>query len=528
MSKDAEDTKAALRMLCQSLAVGTDPAKAVHVDDAFLRRLAAAGRAQHAVPGGGTVRGYQSVGTILNAFSGSPPFSVRFMETVGRDMIAYDRESYAQWRGKPVAKDLGKWTPINNLGTWAPLGDLTRHYDLGPLLNPRQQLPAVPYDGRTDVLGSLLSVAAADSKGAQALLDYTPAGQHKSYLEYLLHERRSVWARTDHGASLGQTMRAAMSGHDGTSQKLFKEMTELVGNDVRQFYSYDKDHKLKFTDPHGQADDLSGMRYSLGEIMRAHLEDLDNSLAANKMGLKGPLDPADIDALFAEVAQDDQVFAALVRDQVGRTRAQIDRQYATGKGIDALLISEGNLFGHLLAMRREVLISHGVKVDAANAQMKSYIDQGIGLVPVPYADLFGNVSKGVYEQAVTSGYGKVGDWLAKQGEQGGGSAEQDAKTASDEQAVLSLLRQMSLGASVDYARDVGAKAAGESFADRRGKILPPEKWVGDSEKVNAFVKWCKKNNFEAPRISEDIESTINNSRKGAVSSFNAESGELAG
>jgi hypothetical protein len=318
-----------------------------------------------------------------------------------------------------------------------------------------------------------------------------------------------------------------MSGHDETSQKLFKEMSEVLGRDVRQFYSYDKDHKLKFDDVHGQADDLSGMRYSLGQIMRSHLEDIDNSLAADNMTLRGLLHPRDIDALLAEVTQDDQVFAALVRDQIGRTRVQIDQQYATGNGVDTLLISEGTVFGHLLAMRREVLIARGVKVDAANEQMKNYISQGIGLIPVPYTELFGGVSKGVYEQVLTSQYGKVGDWLAKQAEQGGGSAEQDATTANDERAVMRLLHQMSLSVSVERIKQAGGKATGESFATDNGKILPLREWENNSAKVDDFIRWCKRSNFSAPQISQNLQTAIEHSHDDAVRSFNdAKPGDL--
>jgi hypothetical protein len=167
-------------------------------------------------------------------------------------------------------------------------------------------------------------------------------------------------------------------------------------------------------------------------------------------------------------------------------------------------------------------------VDAANQQMKKYIDQGIGLIPVPYADLFGGVSKGIYEQATTTQYGKVGDWLAKQAEQGGGSAEQDAMTASDEEAVIRLLRQMSLSASIYDANGPGMRAMGEPFADKEGKILPSREWISDPEKVSRFVGWCETSEFKAPGINRDLQAMIKMSHDEAIDSFNnGKSGEMA-
>jgi hypothetical protein len=529
-----------LKMFSTALAVGTNPGSGGYVGDAYLNKLKGEGNADHRFPGGGpydTYKGYQSLATLLGMSDGHPPYSVRFMQVVGRDMIAYDREHRPKGplpgKPPPVAFPYVPGLPHHRPeDSFAPLPDLIGLLHLGWALTPEGNRPTVepPGQGRTDFLNGLMRAASFSKDGSQALLHYTPSGQKNSDLEYLLHERRTAWAYTDHGLSLSLAMKAAMSGRDQTSQKLFKEMSELLGRDTRQYYTYDKDHKLKFNAGDGHADDLSGLRPNLGDILRSHLGDLDDSLFGDKLATGSPEtlpSPRDIDALLAEVGQDDQAFANLVKDQIGRTRAMLDQQYANGNDIDNVLISEGKLLGHLLAMRREALIGRGTTTDAANQEIKDLINRGIGLVPIPYTSLFGGVSKSIYDEVVKNRYGKVGDWLNQQVLQGGGSAQQDSKTASDEQAVVKLLGQISLSVAIDHANDSGQRAPGEPFADNSGHVLPPDKWMNDPDKNLKFIEWCRKNGFVAPKISSEIETQIKNSHDDAVSSFNdAKPGEL--
>jgi len=538
LGADESAVQSALKLLSKALAVGTNPAGGGYAGDDFLERLKQQGRADHRFPAGGpndTYTGYQSLATLLSL--SDAPYSARFLRVVGADMIAYDREHRPRHSlprtPPPAVFPYLPGTPHQRLEDGsAPMPDLTGLLHLGWALTPAGDRATVepPAKGRTDFLNGLLRVAGLSKAGAQALLDHTPVGQKNSDLEYLLHEPRARWAYTDHGASLGQTMKAAMSGHDPTSQRLFKETSEILGRDTRRYFTYDRDHHLKFADSDGHADDLSGLRSSLGEIMRAHLGDLGGSLSADALlGADGKASGPtrqDIDALLADVSQDDQAFSALMWDEIGRTHALLDQQYAARGGIDSVLISQGTLIGHLLAMRRESLIAHGKTVDQANEQIKGLIGKGIGLVPVPYESLFGGVSEVVYSEVVKSRYGTVGDWLARLAEQDGGESQQDAVTATDEQAALRLLRQMSLSVAVDHANAAGARVRGEPFA-ANGKILPPAHWINDPKKVDRFVEWCDKNAFAAPQISQDLKSTIENSHDDAIASFSGtKPGEL--
>jgi hypothetical protein len=527
LGADEAGVQHALRLLSKALAAGTDPSGEGYAGDPYLDRLRAQGRAEHPFGGtGDTYIGYQSLATLLDLSDGHPPFSARFMRVVGTDMVAYDREHRP---GNPLPRTLpamvSPYVPgIPHRTPTAPMPDLTGLLHLGWALTPAgdRATAAPPANGRTDFLTGLLHAAGLGRAGSQALLNHTAAGQKNSDLEYLLHERRALWAYTDHGTRLGQTMKAAMSGHDATSQRLFKETSELLGRDTRRYFTYDKDHHLRFTDTDGHADDLSGLRPSLGDILNGHLRDVEDAFFGDVSGGGSPRglpSPRDIDALLAEAAQNDEVFTGLVKNGVGRLRALLDRQYAGGKGIDDVLIAEGGLMGHLLAMRREALVARGVTVDLANQQIKGLIDKGIGLVPVPYAKLFGGAGAGVYRDLADREYGEIGEWLFQQTRQDGGSAERDSAVATDEQTVRKLLRQMSLSAAIDHFNAAGRRALGEPFADRTGRILAPSRWNDDSA-ASRFVEWCEENDFPAPRMSQSLETTIRNSHDDAVSSFN--------
>lgn len=537
LASDEEGVQKALTVFAKALSVGTNPRSDAYVGDSYLEDLREQGRADHRFTGDdadGTYAGYQSLATLLSLNDGRPPLSLHFTEIIGRDMIAYDREHRPRItlpRTPPaVLPDVPEVPHRRPEDRSAPIPDLVGLLHLGWALTPNGDRPTAdpPARGRTDFLNGLLHAAAFSREGARTLLNHTPAGQKNSDLEYLLHERRPLWAYTDHGTMLGQALKSAMSGHDETSRRLFKETSELLGRDIRRYFTYDGDHRLKFANVDGHADDLSGLRPGLGQVMCAHLGDVGTSISADAFlgsdGKSSGPTRRDIDALLAEVSQDDHAFSALVWQQIGRTRALLDQQYAEGGKIDTVLVSQGTVIGHLLAMRREALVARGKTVDAANQQIKNLIGKGVGLIPVPYGHLFGGASRAIYDEVVKTQYRQVGDWLSERVEWDGGAVAQDAKAASDEQATVGLLRQMALSAAIGHANITNVE--GEPFAEN-GKILSPDRWVNDPEKVDRFVAWCDRNDFAAPRISQALKSAIENSHDDAVGSFqNAGAGEL--
>ncbi|GAA4520604.1 hypothetical protein GCM10023191_097740 [Actinoallomurus oryzae] len=529
LGADEAGVQSALKMLSKALAVGTNPASSGYLGDAFLDQLKTQGRADHRFPVGGpndTYNGYQSLATLLDMSDGHPPFSAQFMQVVGTDMVAYDREHRPRHplprKPPPVVSPYVPGLPHHRPEDGsAPIPDLAGLLHLGWALTPEGERATTdpPSQGRTDFLNGLLHAAGFSKDGSQALLNHTPPGQRNSDLEYLLHERRPLWAYTDHGTRLGQAMSAAMSGHDPVSQKLFKETSELLGRDTRKYFTYGKDHKLKFTNVDGHADDLSGLRPSLGAIMCSHLKDLEDSIFADISGSEPPKflpSPRDVDALLAEAGQSDDGFMSLVENAIGRSRALLDQRPA--EGVDNMLIAEGGFLGHLLALRHEALVARGVTVDTANAQIKELIDKGIGLVPVPYAKLFSGVPASVYGELAGQQYGKVGAWLFQHMQQDGGSVAQDTKVATNEEAVRKLLRHMSLSVAIDRFNASGGTASGEPFADDKGKILPPSQW--DDQARSRFIDWSQVKNFAAPQMSQQVETVIKNSHDDAISSFN--------
>ena len=427
LGADEDGVQKALKLFARSLSAGTNPANEDYVGDPYIEALRKQGRADHQFPNGGpgaVYTGYQSLATLLALSDGRPPFSSRFLAILGQDMVAYDREhrpAHPLPRTPPAVLPYAPGVPHHRTEDGsAPMPDLTGLLRLGWALTPAGDRLTVepPAAGRTDVLNGLLNAAAFSKEGAQALLDHTAPGRRDSDLEYLLHERRPLWAYTDHATTLGRVMATAMAGHDPVARRLFKETSELLGRDTRRYFTYAKDHRLRFADVDGHADDLSGLRPALGEILRSHLDSVDDAFFGDALGAGGPK------ALSGTPRH--RRFACRGGSRVTRHSPRWWKMKSvapgcsstgstpTGKGSQNVLISQGRLLGHILAMRREVLVARGVTIDAANRQIKDLIDQGIGLVPVPYADVLGRVPAKAYHEVAAAQYGKLGDWLFAQ------------------------------------------------------------------------------------------------------------------
>jgi hypothetical protein len=141
LGTDEADVQHALKLLSKALAVGTDPSGEGYVGEPYLDRLRSQGRVEHRFPVGGpndTYTGYQSLATLLDLSDGRPPFSARFMQAVGTDMIAYDREHRPRNPlprtpppvVPPYVPGMPRRTPT------APMPDLTGLLQLGWALTP--------------------------------------------------------------------------------------------------------------------------------------------------------------------------------------------------------------------------------------------------------------------------------------------------------------------------------------------------------------------------------------------------------
>ncbi|NRQ30292.1 hypothetical protein HII36_00340 [Nonomuraea sp. NN258] len=93
-----ERPEKAMRMLAAVLARGTDPDNRAFMGESFLTELIKQARAEHRVHDV-TYLGYQAQALIWQASNGKPPFSARFMQVVGQDVIDHLQSVSLQVRG---------------------------------------------------------------------------------------------------------------------------------------------------------------------------------------------------------------------------------------------------------------------------------------------------------------------------------------------------------------------------------------------------------------------------------------------
>lgn len=513
LALDEKHTNAVLQMLAAALAVGTAPT-AGPAGEAFLRQLQASGRAQHHVPGAGSndiIYGYQSLATILEiAVQTGTRFPLSFFRTIGLDMIAFDRQL-------PHGRDL----PIPGLksklaANHFALGDLTQQEGLGIALNPSTN--SVPYGSRTDFLIPLFNVAQS-SAAAQTLLSASPPGK-PSNLQYLLTDRAPVWAATDHGAALGRLMHQAMSTDDPQSASLFEETVKTLGAYIRQWLKADGSGHLAVTS-NATADQLSGLRSVLADILVQRLNDIITKISGAEVsggGVPGSAEEErNLAALIAFAASDDAAFWTLAKAQIGHTKAWLDQQLTSGRGVEVGLAQEAMALGFILALRQGMLQARQEHPDdAQNRLLKQLVDHGIGYIPVPYASLLGDVVKGDIEAFARDRYTQVGDWLADKAFPSSEVSNDSLRSMSDEQTVASILNQMLLSAAVQRLKYSPADANGKPFASG-GKIRPPETWNADQ--LDSFTEWCREREIPVPILGGQATTTINNAKHIALNLF---------
>jgi hypothetical protein len=502
-SSAASSVRLAFSLLSRSLAAVTDPDSAAYLGDVFLHRLVALGNDRYPhnfrFPGG--IAGYQGLATLLAA-PNPIPYSVRFMEVVGRDMIAFDRSMAPHLPG-------------------TALPTLVTVHDLGNALDGPTHCIS-PGPRTTDLLIPLLTLASAGPATAQALLNHTPTGSRISNLDYLLHERRAVWSTTDHGAALGAVLQAAASGQDPVSTSLFDQAVHLLAHDTLRHVSYAPGGHLSISDQ-DTLDQLHALRPHLATLLIAHLGPVAERLrSSDRRGhLKDDLTfERDIQGVIADVSMNDKAFNRLLLAQIAHTKALFDQQYAQPgvRGQDAfdnLLHQEAGMLGRLLAIHREVLSTRESREAAENAEIKDWIGKGVGLIPIPYAEKFGGVTKEVYEQVTKSGYAKAGEWLGQRLAEQPSPANSDATRTTDEDAVIDLTKQMLISAAT-HAPFSPTDLRGRSFAPS-GKILPPNTWT--NAQTDAFLEMCDSRGMHVSSTGDNLESYTRESRYRAINSF---------
>ncbi|MFI7440821.1 hypothetical protein [Nonomuraea indica] len=450
---DADDASAAavrrqnrdvLSMLSRALATATDPTGSARLSRKSLEELKQQGRTEIPAPdmGGLTNPGYWSLGQILAA-APRQAYSAWFMKTIGQDMIRWDRDYLKQHRVRFLPKD----TDVYNLP--APID--TR---------PFQGSDAI---GTADPIAALMTVAGTSRERAQALLD------SRDLLTYLLKDRRPQWAMGDRGESLGTAMEAAMKGTDAGSKRLAVIATQLLADEVKPRVSVNDAGEIEFKNP-SELDRLSGIRRSMGRILAEHSDDVvfsyfwnqpradDNELTGHVDGRNtARFNPTDLDLVMLETAVDDQGYQALLRGEIADMRGKIDQGLAAGneKLLNNVIALNSTALGHLVEARRMALVGRGREADAADEELRKLVQEGIGLVPVPFAGQAGKAgleaAGSIYENFVKGGYTKAGDWLVKQsGHAGGKTGKAFSDAASNDLAAQELVKQMLASSAVAH------------------------------------------------------------------------------
>ncbi len=470
--RQATETRAVFAMLARALT--TSP-----MDDAFLASLEAAGRAQHPTPGTtDTFIGYQSLASRLAPLPPDTPLPLHFVETVGRDMVLFDRQrlTAAVTAGSP------DYAPARQ-----PLGDLSEHYGLGAAL----ALTPIPFNGRTDFLRPLLD-ATRDQPAAQALLNFTPPGMQTSNLTYLLHDRRSEWRYTDHGATLGYLLQRAMSGPDPTSSHLFAETLQTLGPDILAHLTWQKSDQLAMShDDKRFLDDLSNLRYPLATLLIQHLDEISSRLYDDEQSGETLHDitwASSVQAVIADVTQDDAAFTHLIHAQLNTTKTWLDHQYATTDHPDpANFAQHVAMLGRLTALRQETMRARAEGTTTYNTTIKNDISTLVGQLPLPDLKSAGPLTAAAQEiqnLALSELKTLITTHLTDNSEH----TNTDQSQALNTEVAVLLVKQMAFSASATNGRFAAADIAGKSFA-RDGRIIPPETWTAMQRE--AFAAWCR-------------------------------------
>jgi hypothetical protein len=486
-----------LSMLSKALATATDPTKNAHVNRRFLEGLKQQGRKELEAPGMRglmTYPGYWALGQIL-ASAPDESYSEQFLTTIGHDMIRWDRDYLKKHQERVLPRD-------------------TDVYDLPAPIDTRPFQGSAEI-GAADPIAALMSVAGTSRERAQALLG------DRDILTYLMRDRRPQWAMGDHGESLGATMEAAMKGSDAESKKLTVIATQILSDIVRPHLSMsDSNDDIELKDP-SKLDELSGIRDNMGRILSEHSDDIvstfyknherqpDNQLVAMVDGEPvARFTKADLDFVMLDVAADEKGYRAMLLGQIVHMRGKIDEALATSnKGmLGNVIANDSKALGHLVEAHRQALVARGKEADAADEALRKLVQEGIGLIPIPFTQQVGKVglkaAESIYENFVRGGSAKAGDWLVRQsGHAGGKTAMAFSEAASNKIAVEEMMKQMIESSAVTHG------------AYRRDNLLRESFVVGDPPRVKSphemnldeyddFADWIVENTTVPTRYAD--------------------------
>ena len=468
----AWDARAVISLLGRSLAISSHPNRSGSIGDDYLKQLTQAGRATfppHGKPPHAVV-GYQSLSTNLAAAGGNR-FSPEFLRTVGSDMIAYDRDIHRQQWGRPLPDLTGKFALGNALDPG------TTHVKLG--------------ERKTDYLMPLLDIAITSGRqGAQALLSPRPMGPYtgdpsttfpkNTNLEYLIRERRMIWAETDHGATLSHLIETAAKGHDPESERLALHTIDLLAREARGYFSVDPGALELRTGDKKTMDALSGLRPHVANLLSTHIvkvNDLYRTFILGANRTNAPVTDADLDYVILDLSRNSDAFSTLLKAQIAHTKADIDRAAGGDRTrLTNAIVVNGQIFGHLLEARNQTTLAEDDRVEAANEQLRNMVSSGVGLISdvgsEAVAKRGGTAGAMAYENTVHKALEALALQAAKRYE------EQPDKTltkpTTNTEAIESLFGQLLISSFLVSGKVDSRNLEGKSFAtdDRPPRLRP--------------------------------------------------------
>ncbi|MEV0623315.1 hypothetical protein AB0I81_59065 [Nonomuraea sp. NPDC050404] len=510
--------KSILRMLSTALATGTDRRSPAYQGPDFLTDLTKQGRAEHKA-GSVTYAGYQAQALIWRAHDGRPPYSKEFMETVGRDVIVYEQEQRKN-----------SWTLNTAYGTrHLPITDLATALGLGTLLHPGTHANPPDAKHQTAMVDNLLHAATFSRDASHALLHHTPPGWKESILDYLLTTRWGAANHLDDHKPLRDLLVTATTGQDPTSAKLAADLTKILSDQVRGAFGMSPDGNLELRN-RDLFDLYTPLAYPLGRAISAHIDQLSQLLLNHEKF--GDATAEHLSYALTLATADDTTFENLIAAQTEHMRAALDtvppvglnaanaelfgfskadvKQYDLNQnGLvdkDDLLhfledrsVEEGEAFGQLVEIRRQVLIAQGLDDKKADEALKTMVSNAVGLLPVPGAKQVSELARGAFGEMLGKDYEKLAgvayDEIAKQvgqrmGNHGRTMDDTHETLAGNRLAVDRLGEQLLATALLNKGALDQAPREGEIFTTGTPPAIKPFTAM-NSREYSAFLRWAR-------------------------------------
>ncbi|MFI7707051.1 hypothetical protein [Nonomuraea sp. NPDC049480] len=523
MAQLSSHGKKVLGMLSTALSKGTDPKNPAYMGDDFLTELVKEGRAEH--KGGGTkYSGYQAQALIWRAHDGKPPFSKEFMEVVGRDVIVYENEQRkSEWAASkdPLGGRFG--------GVQLPIVDLAGALGLGTMLRPGAQMGGPGVKSQSSVVEDLFHAAKFSREASHALLDHTPAGWKESVLDYLLTTRWGASRYLNDYKPISDMLVTATTGQDATSKKLAAEMTKALADEVRGAFGKADSGNLEIKN-RDIFDRHAPLRYALGRAIAANIDQVSRLLLNH--ATFGQVAAKEMSYALALATADDRAFEALIRAQtehmreafgtvppVGLNAANAERLGFTKADVKEFdfdedgrvdkadikqfltdrTVAEARPFGHIVEIRRQVLIAQGLDDKKADEALKNMVGNALGLLPVPGAKQMGQLATGAFGEMLGKGYDKLAgaayDEMARQVaqrmfEQKRGLDETHQTLADNRLAVERLAEQMLATAMLDKGLLDGLNLHKQTFVSGNPPTLKPFTEMTPQE-YSEFLEWTR-------------------------------------